>query len=146
MKLLMQEILRSAVFGSAVPALSIRRDEGATGPVAGGAGTSVIISTPREAKNTRRDLPDLPMDRIDEVILVEGRSSEEVAAFARKILPEIEIVTVENGAGEAGVKVGYAAATGEILVFLDADRFGDPRKIPQFVTAIRESVGPAKGG
>ena len=51
-----------------------------------------------------------------------------------------------NGAGGEPLKAGYAGATGEILLILDADGFDDPREIPRFVTAIREKVGPVQGG
>jgi glycosyltransferase involved in cell wall biosynthesis len=86
------------------------------------------------------------MDTIDEVILVEGRSPDDMAAAAKALLPEIEIFTEENGAGGPAVKAGYAPATGELLVFLDARGFDDPQELPRFVAAIRNRAAAAEGG
>jgi glycosyltransferase involved in cell wall biosynthesis len=146
MKQLMQEILRSAVFGSAITKPPAGSKVAQTGPSAGGAGVSVVISSFNEEQNMHRIIPDLPMEAIDEVILVDGRSADDVVRFARKLLPEIEIVTEEKGGNGAAVRYGYASSTGEILVFLEAESIHDPREIDRFVTLIRERAGWADGG
>ena len=53
---------------------------------------SVVIPTLNEAKNLSYVLPRLPLDWIDEVILVDGLSTEGTVETAMNIMPSINIV------------------------------------------------------
>jgi len=106
---------------------------------------SVIIPTLNEAKNLPLVFPYLPHELIDEVILVDGHSTDDTIAMAQRLLPDIKVV-VQPGKGKgAALRAGYAAATGEIVVVIDADGSNDPRELPRFIQALIEGSDFVKG-
>lgn len=106
---------------------------------------SVIIPTLNEARNLPLLLPYLPMDWIDEVILVDGRSTDCTIEVAQELMPTINIVRETRKGKGAAMKAGYQAAQGDILVLLDADGSNDPREIPRYVKALIEGADFVKG-
>ena len=48
------------------------------------------------------------------------------------------------GKGNA-LACGFAAATGDFIVMMDADGSNDPAEIPRFITALKEGSDFAKG-
>lgn len=106
---------------------------------------SVIIPTLNEANNLPLVLPYLPMNWIDEVILVDGRSIDNTVGVAQQILPSIKVVMETRKGKGVAMRVGYEVALGDILIVLDADGSNDPREIPRFVTALLEGADFAKG-
>ena len=68
---------------------------------------SVVIPTLNEEKNLVHVLPKI-QDWIDEVILVDGRSSDQTIKVARELCPSIRVVIQEGrGKGEA-LRCGFA--------------------------------------
>ncbi|HEU0291145.1 MAG TPA: glycosyltransferase, partial [Anaerolineales bacterium] len=53
---------------------------------------SVVIPTLNEASNLPLVLPYLPMAWIDEVILVDGRSTDDTVQVAHRLMPSIKVV------------------------------------------------------
>lgn len=106
---------------------------------------SVIIPTLNEAKNLPLVLPYLPMDWIDEVLLVDGRSSDNTVETAQRILPSIKVVLETKKGKGAAMYAGYKAASGDILVVMDADGSNDPREIPRYVKPLLEGADFVKG-
>jgi glycosyltransferase involved in cell wall biosynthesis len=106
---------------------------------------SLVIPTLNEAKNLPLVLPFIPLDWVDEVLLVDGRSTDGTVEVARRILPSIKIILEKTPGKGAAMRAGYAASTGEIIVLLDADGSNDPREIPRFVKALMDGVDMAKG-
>jgi glycosyltransferase involved in cell wall biosynthesis len=106
---------------------------------------SVIIPTLNEAKNLPLVLPYLPMNWVDEVVLVDGRSTDDTVEVAKRLLPTIKIVLEEKKGKGAAMRAGYLASCGDILIVLDADGSNDPREIPRFVTALLEGADFVKG-
>lgn len=105
---------------------------------------SVVIPARNEAQNLMHVLPRIP-SIVDEVILVDGHSSDDTIAVAQRILPDIRIIEqVGMGKGDA-LRTGFAACTGEIIVTLDADGSADPKEIPYFVAALLVGKDFAKG-
>ena len=106
---------------------------------------SVIIPTLNEAENLPLVLPWLPMDWVDEVILVDGRSTDGTVDVARQLIPSIKVVLEKRPGKGIALQSGYQAATSDIVVVMDADGSNDPREIPRFITALMEGSDFVKG-
>jgi glycosyltransferase involved in cell wall biosynthesis len=105
---------------------------------------SVVIPTLNEAENLPHVLPRLP-DGLHEVILVDGRSTDDTIEVARRLRPDIRVVS-QSGKGKGNALVaGFAAATGDIFVMLDADGSTDAAEIPRFVAALCNGADFVKG-
>jgi glycosyltransferase involved in cell wall biosynthesis len=105
---------------------------------------SVVIPAINEAENLPHVFADLPPD-LHQVILVDGRSTDDTVATARGLRHDIEIVhQTRKGKGNA-LACGFAAATGDIIIMFDADGSADPAEIPRFVEALCQGADFAKG-
>jgi len=105
---------------------------------------TVVIPTLNEAGNLDHVLPRIP-HWVDEVIVVDGGSIDGTVELARALLPDARILhQVGRGKGSA-LTQGFRAATGDIVVMLDADGSTDPAEIPRFVAALRTGADFAKG-
>jgi glycosyltransferase involved in cell wall biosynthesis len=105
---------------------------------------SVVIPTLNEAENLPHVFAKLPSE-LHEVIVVDGASSDATVEVARALLPDVTIIE-QGGRGKGdALRLGFQAATGDILVMLDADGSADPGEIPRFVQALLEGADFAKG-
>jgi glycosyltransferase involved in cell wall biosynthesis len=105
---------------------------------------SVVIPTLNEAENLPHVFPRLP-DGLHEVIIVDGRSTDGTVEVARRLRPDVRIV-MQDGKGKGNALVaGFAAATGDIFVMLDADGSTDAAEIPRFVSALCNGADFVKG-
>jgi CheY-like chemotaxis protein len=106
---------------------------------------SVIIPTLNEAENLPLVLPYFPPDWVDEIILVDGLSTDNTVEIAKRLLPSIRVV-VESKPGKGNaLQAGYRASTGDIIIVLDCDGSHDPREIPRYVTALVQGADFVKG-
>jgi glycosyltransferase involved in cell wall biosynthesis len=105
---------------------------------------SVVIPALNEAENLPHVLPLIP-NWIDEVILVDGHSHDGTVEVARQLVPEINIVQQSGRGKGAALRSGFTAATGDIIVMLDADGSTDPGEIPVFISALLTGADFAKG-
>jgi len=96
---------------------------------------SVVIPAMNEAKNLPHVLPSIPA-WVHEVLLVDGHSTDDTVAVARALLPDIRIIPQTGRGKGAALRSGFAAATGDIIVMLDADGSTNPAEIPAFVAAL----------
>jgi ubiquinone/menaquinone biosynthesis C-methylase UbiE len=108
---------------------------------------SVIIPARNEAGNISSIFRRTPeMGRGTELIFVEGHSSDDTYAVIEQAIrasPErsAKLLRQEGrGKGDA-VRAGFAAATGDILMILDADLTVPPEDLPRFYEAIRSNKG-----
>ena len=106
---------------------------------------SLILPTLNEAKNLPLVIPYIPLDLIDEVILVDGLSTDRTVEVARNLLPSIRVVLEKKRGKGVAMRRGYAESIGDILVVIDADGSHDPREIPRFVQALVEGADFVKG-
>jgi glycosyltransferase involved in cell wall biosynthesis len=105
---------------------------------------SVVIPALNEAANLPHVLPLIPLD-VHEVILVDGKSTDGTAGVARGLLPRIRLVQQEGSGKGSALRSGFAAATGDIIVMLDADGSTNPREIPRFLDALIRGADLVKG-
>jgi glycosyltransferase involved in cell wall biosynthesis len=105
---------------------------------------SVVIPTLNEARNLEHVFAALPAG-LHEVIVVDGHSVDGTPATARQLLPDVRVVNqTRTGKGNA-LACGFAVATGDIIVMIDADGSTDPAEIPLFVAALTAGADFAKG-
>lgn len=105
---------------------------------------SVVVPTLNEAQNLPYVLPRIP-GWVYEIILVDGHSTDETVAVARQLCPNIVVVYEQRRGKGAALRRGFAAATGNIIVMLDADGSTDPNEIPRFVEALVAGADFVKG-
>lgn len=117
---------------------------GLPAPVYGQPRVSVIIPTLNEAKNLPHVLPRIPR-WVYEVLLVDGHSTDDTVEVARSLRPDIRIVQQWGRGKGAALRTGFALATGDIIVMLDADGSTDPAEIPVFVGALLAGAEFVKG-
>jgi cellulose synthase/poly-beta-1,6-N-acetylglucosamine synthase-like glycosyltransferase len=105
---------------------------------------SVVIPAKNEEANIAWVLRHLPLS-VDEVILVDGNSTDRTVEVARAIRPDI-IVIEEPGRGKGtAMRAGFATARGAYVVVLDADGSMDPADIDRFVGALEAGADLVKG-
>lgn len=105
---------------------------------------SVIIPTFNEAANLPYLLPHLPR-WLHEVIIVDGRSSDDTVAVARELLPDVKVVLEPDKGKGVALRRGFKEATGDILVMMDADGSMNPAEIGLFVRHLRDGADFVKG-
>ncbi|MEV8506175.1 glycosyltransferase family 2 protein [Actinoplanes sp. NPDC051475] len=104
---------------------------------------TVVIPALNEEHNLPLVLENLPP--VDEVVVVDGRSDDDTVAVAREVRPDVVVVRqTRSGKGNA-LACGFAAATGDIVVTLNADGSADPGEIPRFVDALLSGAEAAHG-
>lgn len=105
---------------------------------------SVVVPTLNEERNVVWVLQRLPAG-LHEVILVDGRSTDDTVAVARAVRPDIRVVLERRPGKGAALRAGFAAARGEYVVMIDADGSMNPSEIPQFVWALDTGCDFVKG-
>ncbi|MBR6249901.1 MAG: glycosyltransferase [Bacteroidales bacterium] len=114
---------------------------------------SVVVPARNESGNIRAAVERVPdMGSHTEIIFVEGNSTDDTWDEIQRISSEydgkrdIKIMRQDGrGKGDA-VRKGYAAATGDILMILDADLTVPPEDLPKFYRAIATGKGEFVNG
>jgi glycosyltransferase involved in cell wall biosynthesis len=105
---------------------------------------SVVVPAMNEAENLPHVFATLPQ-WIDEIVLVDGNSTDDTVAVAKRLRPGLRVVQQRGkGKGDA-LATGFAACTGDIIVMIDADGSTDGHEIIQFVGALVTGADFAKG-
>lgn len=110
--------------------------------------TRPSVSVVIPALNEERNLPFLAESmppQIDEIIVVTGDSQDNTTAEGRRLWPHgTHVRQSRRGKGNA-LACGFAAASGDVIVTLDADGSADPAQIPRLVEALVAGADFAKG-
>jgi SAM-dependent methyltransferase len=108
---------------------------------------TVVIPVRNERGNIRAAVDRLPaLGRHTEVIFVEGHSTdgtiEEIQAVVRE-RPDLDLkLIVQDGTGKGdAVRKGFEAASGDVLMILDADLTVPPEDLTKFWSALVEEKG-----
>ncbi|MCP9275277.1 glycosyltransferase family 2 protein [Mycolicibacterium arenosum] len=105
---------------------------------------TVVVPALNEARNLPHVAARMPVD-VDELVFVDGGSVDGTADVARALWPAAKhLRQTRRGKGNA-LACGFAAATGDIVVMLDADGSTDPQEIPRYVAALTSGADFAKG-
>lgn len=107
-------------------------------------GVSVIIPARNEAENLPRILDSLP-ESVDEVIVIDGNSSDDTVGVARKH-PRVNKTLVQRSKGKgAALSLGLREASREYVVMIDADGSMNVDEIPNFVAALDSGADVVRG-
>ncbi len=109
---------------------------------------SVVVPARNESGNIENAVKRLPaMGKGVELIFVEGNSTDDTWATIQRVAEQYRethrIITAQQegkGKGDA-VRKGFALATGDILMILDADLTVIPEVLPRFYEALRNGRG-----
>ena len=105
---------------------------------------SVIVPTKNEELNLPHVLPGIP-DWVHEVIIVDGYSTDDTIETALALRDDAFVVyQTGKGKGDA-LAAGFAAATGDIIVTIDADGSMAGEEINLFVGALMSGADYVKG-
>jgi len=105
---------------------------------------SAVIPTLNEEQNIGWVLERLP-SCVDEVIIVDGRSTDDTVFWALSARPDARIVHQLAPGKGAALRAGFEAANGDVIVMLDADGSMHPREIERYVEAIDAGYDLVKG-
>lgn len=108
---------------------------------------SVVVPARNEAGNIRRICEEIPeLGAGTEIIFVEGNSTDDTWATLERTIPDFHHRSIKllkqpgKGKGDA-VRCGFAAATGDLLMILDADLTVPAADLRRFHDAIASGRG-----
>lgn len=106
---------------------------------------TALVPCLNEADNLEHVLPKIP-SWVHEVVLIDDHCTDDTVKVAQAIMPDIVIAVNERPGGKGNaLRTGAEAASGDILVQVDADGSEDPDEIHGFVGALLAGADYAKG-
>jgi glycosyltransferase involved in cell wall biosynthesis len=82
---------------------------------------------------------------VDEVIVVDGLSSDGTLEVAKMIAPDVVVIHEMTPGKGAGMRAGMEVARGDYIVVLDADGSMDPGEIDGFISQLDAGFDLVKG-
>jgi glycosyltransferase involved in cell wall biosynthesis len=104
----------------------------------------VVIPAKNEVRNIGWVLERIP-DEVDEVILVDGRSTDGTVELARRLRPDIVVVRDDQPGKGAALRAGFGAASCRYVAMIDADGSMDPGEIPAMIELLERGYDLVKG-
>jgi len=105
---------------------------------------SVVIPAKNEASNIAWVLQHMP-PMVHEIVLVDGHSTDSTVEVATRMRPDIVLVHEERRGKGAALQAGFAAASGDIVVMLDADGSMHPGEIIRYIAMLVSGFDFVKG-
>lgn len=105
---------------------------------------SLVIPVRNEARNIAWVLEQIE-DEVDEIILVDGESTDATLITARSYRPDIRIVPQEGAGKGSALRTGFLAATGDVIVMMDADGSMAPQEIRHYLHFLANGYDFVKG-
>lgn len=105
---------------------------------------TVIIPTLNEAGNLPFVLDTIP-EWVNEIIVVDGRSTDDTERVAKLLRPAVKIVHELTPGKGAALKAGLCAGSSDYLICLDADGSMDGGRIADFRDALDAGAQYVKG-
>jgi glycosyltransferase involved in cell wall biosynthesis len=105
---------------------------------------SLVIPVRNEARNIASVLEQIA-DDVDEIILVDGNSTDVTVITARAYRPDLRIVPQQGTGKGSALRTGFQAATGDIIVMMDADGSMSPQEIRHYVHFLTYGYDFVKG-
>jgi hypothetical protein len=105
---------------------------------------TVVIPTLNEVESLPWVIEHLP-EWVSELVIVDGLSTDRTENLARSLRPDVVVVHQYQRGKGAALRAGFAAATGDIIVMIDADGSTDPREMDRFVQALVDGADFVKG-
>ena len=109
---------------------------------------SIVVAARNEAGHLRRLLEQIPhFAPTQEVIFVEGNSTDDTWRELQQMVSDYRgplklRIMQQDGKGKGdAVRKGFAVASGDVLMILDADISVDPAELPVFYRALTEGHG-----
>jgi glycosyltransferase involved in cell wall biosynthesis len=141
--------LSNGLSGTSVadPAMALTRSRRDRAPRAASRPTatvSLVIPVRNEARNIAWVLEQVE-DDVDEIILVDGNSTDATLITARSYRPDVQVVTQKGvGKGDA-LRTGFLAATCDLIVMMDADGSMAPQEIRHYIHFLTNGYDFVKG-
>jgi glycosyltransferase involved in cell wall biosynthesis len=115
-----------------------------TKAITGAGRVSLVIPTKNEAANIAFVLEQVPTC-VDEIILVDAHSVDATLVTARFCRSDLRVISQPGiGKGDA-LRAGFLAATGDVIVMIDADGSMSPQEIPRLLFFLSNGYDYVKG-
>jgi glycosyltransferase involved in cell wall biosynthesis len=105
---------------------------------------SLVIPVRNEARNIAWVLEQIA-DEVNEIILVDGDSTDATLITARSYRPDIKVVSQEGIGKGSALRTGFLAATGDVIVMMDADGSMSPTEIRHYLHFLANGYDFVKG-
>ena len=122
--------------------LSARADTGAKSAVR--PCVSLVIAVGDETRNIASVLEQVA-DHVDEIILVDGNSTDVTAITTQAYRPDVRIVPPQGTGKGSALRTGFQAASGDIIVKMDANGSMSPQEIPHYVHFLTNGYDFVRG-
>jgi glycosyltransferase involved in cell wall biosynthesis len=126
--------------GQRVDAIHVARNRGESSLPT----VSLVIPVRNEARNIAWVL-DQVADEVDEIILVDGNSTDATLITARSCRPDLKVVRQEGSGKGSALREGFLAASGDVIVMMDADGSMAPQEIRHYLHFLANGYDFVKG-
>jgi glycosyltransferase involved in cell wall biosynthesis len=105
---------------------------------------SLVIPVRNEARNIAWVLEQIA-DDVDEIILVDGNSTDATLITACSYRPDIRVVAQQGVGKGSALRTGFFASTCDLIVMMDADGSMAPQEIRHYVHFLNNGYDFVKG-